>query len=47
MEISSSFGGGASARATGADEEGVVVQAAKGSSNASEQVRRTEVIRQS
>ena len=44
MEISSSFGGGASARDTGADEDGVVVQAARGSSSASEQVRRTEVI---
>ncbi|WP_254898865.1 hypothetical protein [Stenotrophomonas sp. NA06056] len=51
MEINSSFGGASGAAfvpfATAVVEgEGVVVQAAKGSSSASVQVRRTEVIGQ-
>ncbi len=46
MEISSSFGGEAAAAEPGTEAEGAgaVVQAANGSSSASAQVRRTEVI---
>jgi hypothetical protein len=50
MEISSSFGGVAGVAfvplaAAIVEGEGVVVQAARGSSSASVQVRRTDVIR--